>query len=93
MLAGTGLREEGGEGIVAGGLVGRHLAVGLDAMLQAVQLPASIAHLDAGLAHVNGDTLAHDELGVEVVVVDKEVEVGHEVKVSANPSVVENVNR
>jgi len=49
------------KGIVAAadGLVGRHLAVGLDAVLQAVQLPAGIAHLDTGLADVDGDDLTH----------------------------------
>ena len=30
-------------------------AVRLDAVLQAVQLPASIAHLDTGLANVDGE--------------------------------------
>ena len=28
-------------------------------MLEAVQLPAGVAHLDAGLAHVEGDSFAH----------------------------------
>jgi hypothetical protein len=32
---------------------------GLDAVLQAVQLPAGIAHLDTGLADVDGDDLTH----------------------------------
>ncbi len=59
MLAGAGLREEGVEGVVAAadGLVGGHLAVGLDAVLQAVELPAGIADLATGLADVNGDAL------------------------------------
>ena len=59
MLASAGLAEEGVEGVVttADGLVGGHLAVGLDAVLQAVQLPAGIADLHSGLAHVDGDTL------------------------------------
>ena len=37
VLSGSGLREEGVERVIAGpdGLVGRHLAVGLNAMLQA----------------------------------------------------------
>jgi hypothetical protein len=30
-------------------------------VLEAVELPAGVAHLDAGLAHVNGDALAHGE--------------------------------
>ena len=57
MLAGARLGEEGVEGVVrdADGLVGGHLAVGLDAVLEAVELPASIAHLASCLAHVDGD--------------------------------------
>ena len=59
MLPGARLAEEGVEGVVssADGLVGGHLAVGLDAVLQAVQLPACIADLAAGLADVDGDAL------------------------------------
>ena len=62
MLAGTSLAEEGVEGVVAAadGLVGGHLTVGLDAVLQAVQLPAGIADLHSGLAHVDRDTLTLD---------------------------------
>ena len=60
MLPRPRLAEEGVEGVVspADGLVGGHLSVGLDAVLQAVQLPAGIAHLGTGLADVHGDTLA-----------------------------------
>ena len=59
VLAGAGLREECVEGVVAAadGLVGGHLAVGLDAVLQAVELPAGVAHLATGLAHMDGDAL------------------------------------
>ena len=59
VLAGAGLAEEGVEGVVttANGLVGGHLAVRLDAVLQAVQFPAGIADLDTGLADVDGDAL------------------------------------
>ena len=61
VLAGAGLGEEGVEGVVAAadGLVGRHLAVRLDAVLEAVQLPARVAGLDAGLAEVDADDFAH----------------------------------
>jgi len=61
VLAGTGLREEGVEGIVAAAdrLVRGHLAIGLDAVLQAVQLPAGVADLHTGLADVDGDDLTH----------------------------------
>jgi hypothetical protein len=43
VLAGRGLREEGVERVVlaADGLVGRHHAVWLDAVLEAVQLPVN----------------------------------------------------
>eukprot|EP00962_Isochrysis_galbana_P028381 scaffold8972_cov118-Isochrysis_galbana.AAC.3 len=59
VLARAGLRKEGVEGIVAAadGLVRRHLAVGLDAVLEAEELPAGIAGLNAALAKVNGDDL------------------------------------
>ena len=36
-----------------------HLAIGLDAVLQAVELPAGVSDLDAGLADVDGDHLTH----------------------------------
>ncbi len=59
VLAGTGLREEGVERIVStsDGLVTGHLTIGLDAVFQAVQLPAGIAHLDSGLADVKRQAL------------------------------------
>jgi hypothetical protein len=46
VLAGTSLREEGVEGVVAttDGFVGWHLAIRLDAVLEAVKLPASLLH-------------------------------------------------
>ena len=58
VLSGTGLGEEGVEGIVASsdGLVGGHLAVRLDAVLEAVKLPAAVTGLDTGLSHVDRDT-------------------------------------
>ena len=57
----AGLREEGVEGVVGHtkGCVVWDLAVRLDAVLHAVELPAGVAHLDAGLADVDGDDLAH----------------------------------
>ena len=59
VLARPGLGEEGGVGVVpaAGLLVRGHGAVRLDAVLEAVELPARIADLAARLAHVHGDTL------------------------------------
>lgn len=60
VLAVARLAKEGGEGVViaSGGLGAGHVAVRLDAVLQAVQLPARVSHLDPGLANVNGDALA-----------------------------------
>ena len=60
VLSGAGLGEEGVEGVVAAAdrLVGGHLSVGLDAVLEAVELPAGVAHLAARLAHVHGDAFA-----------------------------------
>ena len=59
MFSSTGLREEGGEGVVATHeLVRGHVPIGLDAMLQAVELPTGIADLAAGLTDVNRNALA-----------------------------------
>uniref|UniRef100_A0A182QUA6 Uncharacterized protein n=1 Tax=Anopheles farauti TaxID=69004 RepID=A0A182QUA6_9DIPT len=54
VLASARLREERVERIVATAdrLVRRHLAVRLDAMLQTVQLPASVTDLNTGLSNV-----------------------------------------
>jgi len=63
VLSGTGLGEEGVERIVAttDGLVRGHLAVWLDTVLKAVQLPTGVAHLATGLANVYGDNFTHVE--------------------------------
>ena len=55
VLAGSGLGKEGVEGVISAtdGLVGGHLAIGLDAVLEAVKLPASVSGLDTGLAYVD----------------------------------------
>ena len=59
MLASSGLREEGVEGVIStsDGLVRGHLAIRLDSMLKAVQLPASITNLYSGLSKMDRDTL------------------------------------
>ena len=59
VLAGPGLGEEGGVGVVpaAGLLVRGHGAVRLDAVLEAVELPARVTHLHPGLAHMDADAL------------------------------------
>merc|ERR1719281_2347587 len=61
VLASTSLGKEGVESIVtaADGLVGRHLAVGLNAVLEAVEFPAGVTSLDAALADVDGDYFTH----------------------------------
>ena len=55
----TSLREEGVEGVVSttDSLIGGHLAIGLDSMFEAVELPAGVAHLATCLTHVHADTL------------------------------------
>ena len=59
MLAGSGLAEEGIEGVVSAPdrLVAGHLTIGLDAVLQAIQLPACIAHLHTCLPDMDTNTL------------------------------------
>jgi hypothetical protein len=65
VLASTSLGKEGVEGIIAAanGLVGRHLAIGLNAVLEAVKLPAGVTDLDTGLADVDGDDFTHGGKG------------------------------
>ena len=65
VLPSTGLAEKGVGGVVASadGLVGRHLSVRLDSVLEAVQLPASIADLHASLSDVDRYALALWENG------------------------------
>jgi len=59
VLARPGLAEESVERVVttADGFVRRHLAVRLDAMFQAVKLPAGVTDLDTRLTNVDRDTL------------------------------------
>jgi len=55
VLASTSLREEGVEGIVStsDGLIGWHLTVWLDSVLEAEELPAGVTDLDTGLSNVD----------------------------------------
>ena len=57
MFACPRLGEEGVETVVApsDGLVRGHLAVWLDPVLQAVELPAGVTNLATSLANVDGD--------------------------------------
>ena len=59
VFAGSSLAKEGVEGVVstADSLVRRHLTVGLDTVLETVELPAGISYLDTGLSDVDRDTL------------------------------------
>jgi len=63
VFAGTSFREKGIEGVIttADSLIGRHLAVWLDAVLEAVELPASITDLGTGLTDVDRDDFTHDK--------------------------------
>ena len=58
VFASASLAEKGVEGVIAtsDGLVTGHLAIGLDSVLQTVQLPAGITDLDTGLSDVYRDT-------------------------------------
>ena len=61
VLARASLREEGVESVIsaANGLVRRHLAVWLNAVLKAEQFPAGVAHLDTGLSNMNAYDFSH----------------------------------
>jgi hypothetical protein len=61
VLPSSSLAKKGVKGIIAStdGFVRGHLTIGLNAVLETVQLPASVSGLDTGLAHVDGDTFAH----------------------------------
>jgi len=61
VLARPSFTEEGVEGVIStsDGFVRGHLAIGLDTMLQAVQLPTGVSDLDTGLSNMDGDTFTH----------------------------------
>jgi hypothetical protein len=61
MLACASFTEESVEGIItpADCLVAWHLAIRLDAMLKAKELPARVANLDATLADVEAKSFTH----------------------------------
>ena len=70
MLSTSSLGEEGLEGVVPEGLVGGHVAVGLDAMFEAVELPAGVSDLATGLADVDGDALTLRKARLETMIRD-----------------------
>jgi hypothetical protein len=61
VLSGTSLGEERVEGVITttDRLIGGHLTIGLDTVLQAKQLPARITDLDTGLTDVNAKSFPH----------------------------------
>jgi hypothetical protein len=63
VLACSGFGEEGVERIIADtdGLVRWHLPVRLDAVLKAVEFPAAVSDLDAGLTRMDTDDFTHVE--------------------------------
>ena len=65
VLASACLTEEGVEGVISSpsSLVTWHLAIGRDAVFQAVELPAGTADLDTSLANMDGDALMHGGYG------------------------------
>ena len=60
MFPRAGFAEKRVKGIIssADGFVARHLAIRLNSMLQAVQLPTSISNLNTRLTNMDGNTLA-----------------------------------
>ena len=69
VLASSSLREEGVEGVIStsDGLVTGHLAIRLDTVLQAVQLPAGVSDLDSSLSDVDRDTLTLKDKEMEKI--------------------------
>jgi len=63
VFASTSLGEEGVERVVTAtdGLIGWHLTVWCNTVLEAVKFPAGVTYLDASLANVDGDHFSHDE--------------------------------
>jgi len=68
VLASASLGEEGVEGIITttNGLVRGHLAIRLNTVLKAEELPAGVTDLDTGLTDVNRDNLTHDVVRMKV---------------------------
>ena len=61
VLSSAGFGEECVEGIIttSDSLVRGHLAIGLNSVLEAEQLPTGISDLDTSLTNVNGDNFSH----------------------------------
>merc|ERR1712061_146188 len=69
VLASTSLGEEGVESIITttDGLIGGHLTVRLDTVLEAEELPAGVTDLDTGLTAVDGNNFSHCDVRLELV--------------------------
>ena len=65
MLAAASLSKESVEGIISAskGLVRWHLAIRLDSMLKAVELPAGVTNLATSLANVDRDAFTLKKMG------------------------------
>ena len=64
MFASSSFGEKGGKGIISGLFIRRHSTVGLDSMLETIELPASIADLVKNeLNRLNGFQNVEDLLG------------------------------
>lgn len=59
MLASTHITEEGVEGVISSPSAIWHLTFGLDAMLQAIEVPAGTAILDTSLTNTDGDAFMY----------------------------------
>ena len=70
VFAGSRLAEERVERVVSSSdcLVARHLTIGLDAMLQTVQLPAGVAHLHSGLADMDADAFTLQPSHIHLII-------------------------
>ena len=67
VLTSTSLGEEGVESVVTttDGLVGWHLTVRLDTVLEAEKLPAGVTDLDTGLSDVDRNNFSHCDVEIE----------------------------
>jgi len=61
VLASSSFGEEGVEGIIATSnrFIAWHLTIRLDSVLEAKELPTRVTDLDARLAHMDANALAH----------------------------------
>merc|ERR1739848_153777 len=53
MLTSSGLREESGKRVISKSFIGGHVTIRLNAMLEAIQLPAGITNLATSLTNMN----------------------------------------